>query len=116
MRYFRLSLLMLRRDWRAGELYVLVLALIIAVSGMTTVGFFADRVDKTLSQESNQLLGADLLIISTRPLSEQYSLEAQRRGLKTASVTQFPNFISQALPPNRRTGLPLRYPHPAHFG
>ena len=85
---------MLRRDWRAGELYVLTLALIIAVSSMTTVGFFADRVDKTLSQESNQLLGADLLIISTRPLSEQYSLEAQRRGLKTATVTQFPSMVS----------------------
>lgn len=85
---------MLRRDWRAGELYVLALALIIAVSGMTTVGFFADRVDKTLSQESNQLLGADLLIISSRPLSEQYLLEAQRRGLNTASVTQFPSMVS----------------------
>ncbi|GJL76049.1 ABC transporter permease [Nitrosomonas sp.] len=94
MRYLKLSLLMLLRDWRAGELYVLVLALVVAVSGMTTVGFFADRVDKTLSQESNQLLGADLLIISTRPLSDQYAFEAQRRGLKTATITQFPSMVS----------------------
>ncbi|WP_090658960.1 ABC transporter permease [Nitrosomonas marina] len=94
MRYLKLSILMLRRDWRAGELYVLMLALIIAVSGMTTVAFFADRVDKTLSQESNQLLGADLLIISKRPLSGRYAEEAQRRGLKTASITQFPSMVS----------------------
>jgi len=94
MHYFRLSLLMLRRDWRAGELYVLTLALIIAISGMTAVGFFADRVDKTLSQESSQLLGADLLITSTRPLSEQYAQEAQRRGLNTATVIQFPSMVS----------------------
>lgn len=87
-------MLMLRRDWRAGELYVLMLALIIAVSGMTTVAFFADRVDKTLSQESNQLLGADLLIISTRPLSESYAEEAQRRGLDIVKVTQFPSMVS----------------------
>lgn len=85
---------MLRRDWRAGELYVLTLALVIAVSSMTTVGFFADRVDKTLSRESNQLLGADLLIISTRPLSELYGQEAQHRSLKTATVTQFPSMVS----------------------
>ena len=67
MNHFKLSLRMLRRDWRAGELNVLVLALIIAVSGMATVGFFADRVELALAQESNQLLGADLLVISSQP-------------------------------------------------
>lgn len=85
---------MLWRDWRAGELYILALALIIAVSGMTTVGFFADRVEKTLSQESNQLLGADLLITSTRPLPEQYATEAQLRNLNTARITKFPSMVS----------------------
>lgn len=40
MSHLKLSFRMLCRDWRAGELNVLVLALIIAVSGMTTVGFF----------------------------------------------------------------------------
>lgn len=34
-----LSIKMLRRDWRAGELRILALALIIAVSSITTVGF-----------------------------------------------------------------------------
>lgn len=94
MNFFKLALLMLRRDWHAGELHILVLALVIAVSGMTTVGFFADRVEKTLSQESNQLLGADLLIISTRQLSAHYAEEAQRRGLRTATVTKFPSMVS----------------------
>ncbi len=94
MHYFALSMLMLRRDWRAGERYILTLALIIAVSGMSAVGFFADRVDKTLSQESSQLLGADLLITSPRPLPEHYVLEAQRYGLNTATVTQFPSMVS----------------------
>ena len=40
MNLFRLSLRMLRRDWRAGELRILALALIIAVSSITTVSFF----------------------------------------------------------------------------
>jgi len=94
MNFFKLAFLMLQRDWRAGELYILALALVIAVSGMTTVGFFADRVEKTLSRESNQLLGADLLIISSRPLSEDYANEAQRRGLATATITKFPSMVS----------------------
>ncbi len=94
MNFIRLAFLMLRRDWRAGELYILALALVVAVSGITTVGFFADRVEKTLSQESNRLLGADLLIISTRPLSEHYLMEAQQRGLNTATITKFPSMVS----------------------
>ncbi|WP_394809192.1 ABC transporter permease [Nitrosomonas sp.] len=94
MNHFKLSFRMLRRDWRAGELNVLVLALVIAVSGMTTVGFFADRVELALSRESNQLLGADLLVISSKPLPEHYADEASRLGLSVSSLTKFPSMIS----------------------
>ena len=40
----RLMLRMLRRDWRAGELSVLGVALVLAVPALTSVGFLADRV------------------------------------------------------------------------
>ncbi|SOD15731.1 ABC transporter permease [Nitrosomonas ureae] len=94
MSHLKLSFRMLCRDWRAGELNVLVLALIIAVSGMTTVGFFAERVELALTRESNQLLGADLLVISSRPLPETYADEASRLGLTISSLTKFPSMIS----------------------
>ncbi len=94
MNHYLLSFRMLRRDWRAGELNVLVLALIIAISGLTTVGFFADRVGMALARESNQLLGADLLIMSSKPLPTHYAEEAERQGLTISSVTKFPSMIS----------------------
>ena len=94
MNHFKLSLRMLHRDWRAGELNVLLLALIIAVSGIATVGFFADRVESALARESNQLLGADLLVISSQPLPEQYAGEAQRLGLSVSSLTKLASMIS----------------------
>lgn len=94
MNHFKLSFRMLHRDWRAGELNVLVLALVIAVSGMATVGFFADRVELALSRESNQLLGADLLVISSKPLPELYADEANRLGLFVSSLIKFPSMIS----------------------
>ncbi len=93
MNLLKLSFRMLCRDGRAGELHVLILALVIAVASMTTVGYFADRVEKTLAQESNQLLGADLLITSSREISSDYADEAQRLGMKTAWVTKFPSMI-----------------------
>ena len=94
MNFFRLSFRMLRRDWTAGELNVLVFALVIAVSGMTTVSFFSDRVQLALSQKSNQLLGADLLIISDHPILVSFQDEALQRNLTTASVTKFHSMVS----------------------
>jgi len=94
MNFFRLSFRMLHRDWRAGELRVLALALIIAVSGMTTVGFFTDRVQMALSLESNQLLGADLLVISDHLLPQHYDDDARHLGLATSTMMQFPSMTS----------------------
>jgi putative ABC transport system permease protein len=37
------SLRMTARDWRAGELRFLLVALIVAVSALSAVGFFVDR-------------------------------------------------------------------------
>ncbi|SCZ86668.1 ABC transporter permease [Nitrosomonas mobilis] len=96
MNLLRLSLRMLLRDWRAGELRILVLALIIAVSGVTTVGFFADRVQRALVNESSQLLGGDLLVSSSQVLPPGYEQQAKRFRLKTAALTRFPSMVSYA--------------------
>jgi len=47
----RLALRMLSRDWRAGELRVLAMALVVAVASITSVAFFADRVGNALVRE-----------------------------------------------------------------
>lgn len=90
-RALALSVRMLARDWRAGELRVLVVGLLIAVSSLTTVAFFADRVRQALSLEASQLLGADLVIVSDRPLDAAFAAEAQRRGLRTVETVRFPS-------------------------
>ncbi|PTR14761.1 MULTISPECIES: ABC transporter permease [unclassified Nitrosospira] len=95
MNLFKLSLRMLRRDWRAGELRVLAFALVIAVGGMTTVGFFADRVQLALSRQGNQLLGADLIIFSDHALPPHYAAEAKRRGLNISTALKFPSMVAK---------------------
>lgn len=94
MNMIRLSLRMLLRDWRAGELHILTLALIIAVSSVATVSFFSDRVQRALVLESNRLLGGDLLVISDTPLPPGYAEYARQLGLKTTHLTRFPSMIS----------------------
>ncbi|MFO7188527.1 MAG: FtsX-like permease family protein [Pseudomonadota bacterium] len=85
----RLALRMLLRDWRAGELRVLALALVIAVMSVTSVGFFADRVKLALVGEAHQLLGADLLIRADHPLDRRYTDEATVLGLRSATALTF---------------------------
>ena len=88
-----LALRMLARDWRAGELRVLALALVVAVGSVTSVSFFADRVRNALNREAHQLLGGDLLMVSDQPWDGAFVSEMTRRGLGVAQGT---NFISMA--------------------
>lgn len=82
---------LLGRDYRAGELTLIAVAIVIAVASVTTVGFFTDRVRRVLDEQANRLLGADLVINDTRPLPEEIRQEALRRGLAVADVMRFPS-------------------------
>src|SRR5258706_4932536 len=88
-----LALKLLRRDYRAGELTLLIAAIVIAVGSLTTVGFFTDRVRLALTQQSNQLLGADLTIVSDRPFAGELASEARARGLAVTRALRFPSMV-----------------------
>ncbi|MFZ2525811.1 MAG: FtsX-like permease family protein [Candidatus Ferrigenium altingense] len=94
MNLLRLSLNLLRRDWRAGEWRVLLLALVLAVGSLATVGLFADRVRLALQQEATSLIGADLRIVSARPLPPAYREMAEARGLRTVESRAFLSMVA----------------------
>ena len=79
MTNIRLAWRLLMRDLRAGELTLLAVALIVAVAGATTVGFFTDRVGLALNRQANQLLGADLVLSNDRELPDEFAREAESR-------------------------------------
>ena len=86
---------MLARDWRAGELRVLALALVIAVASVTSVAFFADRVGQALARDAHQLLGADLVLV-VRP-SVAAAMPRRDRARAACERAEAINFISMAL-------------------
>ena len=88
-----LALRLLWRDLRAGELTLLIAALVIAVGSVTTVAFFTDRVQLALTQQSNQLLGADLSIVSDHPFDAALEAEARSRGLVVTRTVRFPSMV-----------------------
>ena len=85
---------MLARDWRAGELRVLAMALVIAAASVTSVGFFADRVSQALVRDAHQLLGADLVLVSDHPFEQDFGKDIEKAGLKAAAAV---TFISMAI-------------------
>ena len=91
---FSLAFRLLRRDFSAGELRLLALALVVAVASISSVGFFTDRVRQALERESRQLLGADLLLTSDHPLAPEFAAEAARRGLQMAQTQVFPRMVT----------------------
>lgn len=92
----RLSLILLQRDWRAGELRLLVVALAVAVAAITTVGFFIDRLGNALSNQATQLLGGDLVISSDHPIAPEWIVQAGERSLRTAQTVGFPSMALTA--------------------
>jgi putative ABC transport system permease protein len=89
-----MALRMLARDWRAGELTVLGIALVVAVAALTSVGFLADRVERGLLQQSHQLLGGDLLLTADHPWGQAVRDEARRAGLALAESATFPSMVT----------------------
>ena len=107
MNTLRLALRMLLRDWRAGELRVLLFALVLAVASVGTVGFFAERVKGALTRQANLLLGADVLISGDRPLPPEFAAEAARRGLASSPALKFNSMVQPGAAAGAAAGSPV---------
>ena len=81
----------LARDFRAGELRLLVIAVTLAVAALTAVGFFADRLNGGLSRDATQLMGGDAIVASDQPTPQVVIDKARALGLATATTTAFPS-------------------------
>ena len=93
MNPIRFSWHLTRRDWRAGELRLLLAALVVAVAALASVGVFVDRMRLALAAEARQLLGADLVLASDQPIGPAFRDEARRRGLQVGETVNFPSMV-----------------------
>src|SRR5690606_35907407 len=84
---------LVRRDWRSRELRILALALIVAVATVTAITVFSAKLQQMIYQSSSQFLAGDRQLSSPNPIEPLWLLEAQRRGLRTASTLEFPSML-----------------------
>ena len=91
-----LALKLLWRDWRSGELTLLLASLIVAVSTVTTITLFVDRLQQALVRESASFLAADLVISSSAPISPLILMRAEQTGLQRAETLDFLSMVFAA--------------------
>lgn len=92
-KHFLLAARLLVRDWRAGELKVLLLALLIAVASVTSTGLFTQRINRGMNDQAGQFLGADLLLKSPQLTDQSVINYAQRAGLGITKSISFSSVI-----------------------
>jgi putative ABC transport system permease protein len=81
------------RDWRGGELGLLVIALMVAVGTVTAVSLFVDRLHQALLDESSTFLAADRYIGGSQKIPEAFRLAALERNLEIAETMSFPSMV-----------------------
>ena len=82
------------RDWRSGELRLVLAALLLAVGAVSAISLFVDRLQRALVFESASLLAADRVIDGGRAIPDRFRELAAAEGLAVVDVLRFPSMVS----------------------
>ena len=83
----------LRRDLRAGDVRILLAALVLAVLAVTAVGFVTERAGRALAMEANRLLGGDAVVRSDGPIDPGIVAAVARHGLRSARTVSLDTMV-----------------------
>lgn len=81
------------RDWRRGELLNLIIAMIIAMASVSVIYLIIDRVESATNRQASQVLGADLVITSPKPIAKEWLEKAENFSLEKAEIVEFASVL-----------------------
>lgn len=87
------GLRLLWRDWRGGELGILSASIVIAVTIVTAISLFSNRLQQSIVAESSFFLAADKVLQTQGPIDDSWLLEAEQKGLRRAQVLNFQSMV-----------------------
>jgi putative ABC transport system permease protein len=90
---FLLSWQLLLRNWRSGELKILATALALAVAIVSAIAIFSDRLDQSISRQSNTYLAADRVVSSRFAIPTQWNTKPLEFSLMQSHTTEFSSMI-----------------------
>ncbi len=93
VRNVKLALKLVLRDWRSGELTILMAALLIAVASSTAVSLLGDRLTRTMSLQAAEFLAADLVIAGHQDPPPVWRRQASAQGLRVSGTAEFSSVL-----------------------
>jgi len=88
-----MALRMLRREWRAGDLRIVIVALVVATTCMVSVASFTDRLHQAIQTQGSELLAADLVVRASTPIPPSWFQRAHDNGIQTAKTLSFRSVV-----------------------
>ncbi|MFD1218457.1 MULTISPECIES: ABC transporter permease [Microbulbifer] len=89
-----LPLRLLSRDWRGGELALIATALVLAVSCVTAIAHFSDRLTRAMHIQSQSFLAAERVLKSSKEVPQEWLDKADALGLQRAKTVTFASMLS----------------------
>lgn len=84
---------MLRREWRSGEIRIVLLALLVATASLVSVSAVGDRLNQAFEKQGSALLAADLVVRLPDPPRDELISQAEQRGLAHTLATDFRSVV-----------------------
>ncbi len=84
-----LTLRLLWRDWKSGQLALLLVSMMIAVGTITGIALFASRIENSIMSEASEVLAGDAQISGSRALPGEWLDRAADGGLQVSLAIGF---------------------------
>lgn len=80
---------LLLQSFRSSGIYLLLIALTLAISATTALKFSNQQVQQAVALQAAEMLAADLVLFDNQPLSEKWQQKSQQLQLRRSQVTVF---------------------------
>ncbi len=85
-----------RQSFRSSGIYLLMIALCLAISATTALKFSNEQIQHAVDLQAAELLAADVQLHDTQPIEEKWQQQAQKLQLQQAQVTLFSSMAHTA--------------------
>ena len=85
----KLALKLLYRDWRSGELNILLFSIVLATATIAAISLFTSRLENSIGDEAATFFAGDARIQSSQPIKQNWKDQAQDTALQYSEALSF---------------------------